>query len=99
MRKGKKMRNKKANGLLPGWPPFTEFKRDMLELLNEAQQPIKTEIQTIKHSLINHINKTDSLSKKTDSLSKKTDSLSKKTDFLKNKVSEINAKLDKVLEL
>ena len=50
------MRDKKANGLLPGWPPFTEFKKDMVELLDEAQKPIKSEIsmfpiygQFVKH--------------------------------------------------
>ena len=49
------MSDKGKNGLLPGWPPFAEFKREMVGLVDEAQKPIKENLNIVKESLIAHI--------------------------------------------
>ena len=102
--------DKKQNGLMPGWPPFTEFKKEMLELLNyalnETQKPIQLDMQTIKNSLIEHICKTEAdfkivknyLSNHVTDTDKKIDSLKKDVFEVKKEVSEINSKLDNILK-
>ena len=100
------MKDKKINGLLPGWPPFTEFKKNMIELLDEAQKPLKSDIQTIKNSLISHINKTEAnfktltgyLTNYVTDTDKNINTLNTKVDSLKNdtnkNIGTLNTKFD-----
>lgn len=53
--KGLMKTDQKKNGLAIGWPPFAEFKKEMVELLNEAQNPLKKEMHLIKNTLVSHI--------------------------------------------
>ena len=99
---------KKQNGLMPGWPPFTEFKKEMLELLNyalnEVQKPMQLDIRTVKDSLFNHISKTDTHIAKTETnfktlkkylLNHVTDT-DKKIDSLKKDVSEVKKEVSEI---
>ena len=47
------------NGFLSGWPPFTEFKMEMQDLLSEQTKPLERDLVTIKGALLGHIEKTD----------------------------------------
>lgn len=47
------------NGFLLGWPPFTEFKREMQDLLSEQTKPLEKDLVTVKGALLGHIEKTD----------------------------------------
>lgn len=61
---------KEKNGLLPGWPPFIEFKREMqgllVETIEEHNRPIKADLKTMKETLSSHIESTKEQFKKTD---------------------------------
>ena len=84
---------KQQNGLLPGWPPFTEFKQEMAKLVDLKIEPIKRDLSTVKESLVSHIQKTDenfkevklALANHITDTNKKIDALSEKMDKLLSK--------------
>ena len=94
------------NDLLPGWPPFVEFKQSMVDLLDEAQKPIKEKLNTVEACLIGHINKTDANFKKMDTRLtghiNKTEANFKAVEinfkavktYLSNHVTDTNRKID-----
>ena len=91
-----------GNGLHLGWPPFNEFKKEMVELLDESNKPLKSEIHTIKGSLLSHIQKTNAHIQKTNAHIQKTNdsfksvkkSLSTLEKHLSNHVTDTNKKID-----
>ena len=84
------MDNKGKNGLFLGWPPFSEFKKNMVELLEEAQRPLKNEIDTLRDSLIDHINRTEANFKTVKAyLTNHVTDTNKQIDRIENKVDKI----------
>ena len=49
------MKEDKNNGLLPGWPPFADFKRDIANLVDDKIEPLKRDLSTVKDNLVSHI--------------------------------------------
>ena len=81
---------KKENGFYPGGPPFVEFKKDMIELLNDAVEPLKKDMTLIRDTLVDHINSTKAeLSTIKTYLSNHVTDTDKKIDSLKEDIKEI----------
>ena len=96
----------KKNGLLPGWPPFNEFKKEMADLVahqvDEKLKPVQLEMTTVKDSLLSHIQKTDKSFKAVDenfktvneSLLKINNRMTEIDKQLTNHVTDTNKKID-----
>ena len=86
------MSKEERNRFLLGWPPFTEFKREMqgllVDTLEEHNRPIKQDIRTLKESMI-------SLTEGQKNIQKQLNNHVTDTD---KKVNQINTKLDKLLK-
>ena len=78
--------NQKKNGLSLGWPPFTEFKKDMLELLEIAQSPVKEKLSIVENSLLSYIEHTN---KEFKTVKNTLSSHTKEINFLKTHISGI----------
>ena len=95
---------KKQNGLLPGWPPFHEFKKEIADLIsrhtNEVNKPIKDTLETVKDSLLDYMSKTDDNFQEVKlALTNHVTDTNKKIDEVKLALTnEVNAKLDKLLK-
>ena len=85
------MPKEKRNGLLPGWPPFTEFKREiqglLVDTLEEHNRPIKQDIRALKESMLNLAEGQKNIHKQLHNHVTGTD----------KKIDQINIKLDKLL--
>ena len=88
----------KKNGYIPGWPPFEDFKKDMVNLFEEVQKPVKHGIHIMKESLLKLSNRVSGVENKLSNIelqltnhvtdtNKKIDNLSKKVDQILQKVS------------
>ena len=90
------MKKKTKNGYLPGWPPFSEFKREMADivsyLFDEKINPIKNDTRTMKDSLLGLNNRITGIEKQLTNHVTDTD---KKIDSMR---SEVNKKLDQLLK-
>ncbi len=81
----------KKNGLLPGWPPFDEFKREIVDLMEiTISENIKTDLNTVKNSLIDHINKTEGNFKTVEGNFKTV------KEYLTNHITDTNKKITKL---
>lgn len=95
----REQRQKTENGLLPSWPPFAEFRQSMVDLLGEAQKPIKEKLNIVEARLTDHINKTDANFKRVDASFKtaKTYLLNHVTNT-NRKINDLSIKMDQLLE-
>ena len=86
------MSEEKRNGFLPGWPPFTEFKREMqgllMDTLEEHNKPIKQDIGVLKESMLNLTEGQKNIQNHLNNHVTDTD----------KKIDQVNVKLDKLLE-
>ena len=86
------MSKEKRNGFMPGWPPFTEFKKEMqgllVDTLEEHNRPIKQDIRTLKESMLGLAEGQKSIQKQLNNHVTDTD----------EKIDQVNIKLDKLLK-
>ena len=91
----------KKNGLLPGWPPFNEFKREMADLvslqIDEQLKPVHSDIKALKEGVLSHIEKTrdnflnlnNRMTSIENHLTSHITDTNKKIDVLKSDISDI----------
>ena len=91
---GDRMKNEKKNGVLPGWPPFSKFKKEMVELLEDAQEPIKDDLEIVRDSLLGHIAKTEKHFSKIEEQHNKTEKHFSKIEEQHNKTEKHFSKIE-----
>ena len=86
------MKDNKKNGLYAGWPPFSEFKKEMSNLLslqvNEYKKETNKKIENLTEGTLKILSVLPDINKKFSSIDKK----------LSNHITDTNKKIDKVTE-